>query len=314
MNTDLETISARLQEAQDALSVTEAEYSAAALDAALSDAPGELEAIEAKVAAARLRVETLGLAEMQAQQNEHRRLAAARSDAERARCRAISQHVGAMVKAAENLTHFQSRAVDCFRQMIAAGRRLELAMTPDEARSFFGYTSVDAALKQYVTLDLYRLGTGDQKLARFPLTPKADSDSYGGLRLYSQALRDVPPINDLLKAKYGSIGAAISGEKPMPPVEPETPTEAEPSPEAEAAEIVAGPEAEDKIYGTPISELRDIHARKPEIFEAGIEIATAEEIEFAAAVAIVSTVDDAVPPSPRELIDAVNLLSNRKSQ
>ena len=136
--TELETITVRL---------AEAEYSAAALSAALADTSGEIETIEAKVAAARLRVETLGLAEMQAQQNERVRLAAARSDAERARIRAINQHVGAMVKAAENFSHFQSRAVDCFRQLIAAGRRLELAMTPGEARSWFGYTSVEATLK-----------------------------------------------------------------------------------------------------------------------------------------------------------------------
>ena len=114
----------------------------------------------------------------------------------------------------------------------------------------------------------------------------------------------------MLKAKYGSIGAALSGEKPLPAEEPEIATPEDVLPVEETA---PEPPAEDKIYGTPLSELRDIHARKPEIFEAGVEIATAEQIEFAAAVALVSTVDDAVPPSPRELIDAVNLLANRQT-
>jgi hypothetical protein len=203
---DLETIGAKLDTARGALDALEQEHREKSLDFALSEDSAPLVAIESKLADARRRVETYELAEAEAQKRENARLAEAASAAEKARVRAVQQHVGALVQAAAEFTTHTEGQVAALSAMRKNADKIAAASRNDELRSAFGSrNSPRDIVDQHADLEAARLCSGAPWMRIEPL------GSFSGLVGHGHALSEVSPLAQRLRARFGGEKEVTNG-------------------------------------------------------------------------------------------------------
>jgi hypothetical protein len=117
---DLETVTARLAEIEAEIADGEAELSRISLNAVLSDDQNAGFECVGRLSELRTRRELLQRALSAAQQAENERIAGLKSKADKARSRALSQHLALMERHAVSIVAAQSAVRDHFRQLVNA--------------------------------------------------------------------------------------------------------------------------------------------------------------------------------------------------
>jgi hypothetical protein len=214
---DLETVVARLDQAQSNLAALEQELAEKAVDFAVSGDGAALTSIQNRLREANERIELLSIAETEARRREAVRLAAARNAAEASRLAAIRTHTATMFKACKGFTENYSRAVSEYGDICRALNKVENLMTSLELREQFGSSGALTFLKQLVALEIERIAVppGGSKNAG-PILPGIKPTVANGLPL-GVAVHALPPLADRARARF-----TIAAPRPTPtPVAPE---------------------------------------------------------------------------------------------
>src|SRR6266851_1666693 len=129
----IEQVRGKLAKAQQAVTLAIQEQRAQSLAVALSDDENAGRPIAEKIQQLRGRVELLEQALILAEENEARRLAKARAEAEKSRNLAIRAHIGTLVKAALKYQVATYNSVLAWRDMLAAGESIAKLLPADRA-------------------------------------------------------------------------------------------------------------------------------------------------------------------------------------
>lgn len=206
---DLQTVSAKLADAQAALSATEAEYQAGVLQAALSDDADALTEPEAKLAQARRRVESLETAFAEASRVENQRLSRAKLDARRSELAAIRQHSAQAARDAQKITDNLSAAIGAYGDLLKDVGKVEKLMTAQEIKAAWGNRHLGRVCQELVSAELSRLAYEAETNTRLQF-PHAPTPMIGNPRL-------APMLVDQVKGRFG-VADFLAQTPPASPV------------------------------------------------------------------------------------------------
>lgn len=201
---DIETVTARLDAARAELDRAETQLRERSLAAALSADPHAAEPDLDAVRRGRERVELLEAALAAAEAAERTRLAAARSDAEKSRLRAMRQHIALATKAARE---FEAAAAN----MASAWGRITDAIGASNALRKLGEEATKTSTVRL--LALRQLAKADHSAGGRHAPGVPDKGAFGNVVTLNRHFSEMPDLSAELETRLLASWRAIGGDQ-----------------------------------------------------------------------------------------------------
>ncbi len=211
---DVQTVRARLTEAEASIAPLEARLAEVSLAVALSDDYSQAHKIEGHLVAAKAKISILKNALTAAEKAETARLAAARTKEQASRLRAFQQHCGALQRACVDYEVSIAKEEGAWRDIIATAAKAR-ALLPQTGREQFDGL-FEKRLSWLCTVERRRVGYRDQQISAEP--PLPDTQAGSDWDWYK-----VPPISQAIKpviawcTKQLAAALAVPVPEPRPP-------------------------------------------------------------------------------------------------